>query len=86
LRLNTKIERIGLFDGSREEVLTEAVLTQINEAAEFQKGKMKGLGNAIDDRESKVGKLDKALDEATAKGWAIVDMKRDWKVVFPGEK
>jgi phosphoglycolate phosphatase-like HAD superfamily hydrolase len=35
------------------------------------------------DRESKVGKLDKALDEATAKGWAVVDMKRDWKAVFP---
>jgi phosphoglycolate phosphatase-like HAD superfamily hydrolase len=34
------------------------------------------------DRESKVGKLDKALDEASAKGWAVVDMKRDWKTVF----
>jgi phosphoglycolate phosphatase-like HAD superfamily hydrolase len=35
------------------------------------------------DRQSKIGKLDKALDEATAKGWTVVDMKRDWKVVFP---
>jgi phosphoglycolate phosphatase-like HAD superfamily hydrolase len=38
------------------------------------------------DRESKVGKLDKALDEATAKGWTVVDMKQDWKAVFPPEK
>ena len=38
------------------------------------------------DRDSKVGKLDKALDEATAKGWTVVDMKRDWKVVFLSEK
>jgi phosphoglycolate phosphatase-like HAD superfamily hydrolase len=38
------------------------------------------------DRNSKVGKLDKALDEATAKGWVIVDMKRDWKAIFPAEK
>ena len=38
------------------------------------------------DRESKVGKLDKALDEASAKGWAVVDMKRDWNKVFPFEK
>ena len=38
------------------------------------------------DRQSKVGKLDKALDEATAKGWTLVDMKRDWKTVFPIEK
>ncbi len=35
------------------------------------------------DRQSKVGKLDKALDEANTKGWIVVDMKRDWKVIFP---
>ena len=27
--------------------------------------------------------LDKALDQAAAKGWIIVDMKRNWKKVFP---
>ena len=35
------------------------------------------------DRTSHIGKLDKALDEANAKGWTIVDMKQDWKRVFP---
>jgi hypothetical protein len=35
------------------------------------------------DRESHVGKLDKALDEAPGRGWVVVDMKKDWKVVFP---
>jgi phosphoglycolate phosphatase-like HAD superfamily hydrolase len=35
------------------------------------------------DRHSKIGKLDKALDEGMAKGWTIVDMKNDWKVIFP---
>ncbi len=35
------------------------------------------------DRESHVGTLDKALDQAAAKGWIIVDMKRDWSTVFP---
>ncbi|RDJ24266.1 haloacid dehalogenase-like hydrolase [Bosea caraganae] len=35
------------------------------------------------DRTSPIGKLDKALDEATAKGWTIVDMKMDWKTIFP---
>ncbi len=34
------------------------------------------------DRSSHIGKLDKALDEATAQGWTIVDMKRDWRTVF----
>ena len=38
------------------------------------------------DRQSKVGKLDKALDEAGAKSWTVVDMKRDWKTVFPTGK
>jgi hypothetical protein len=35
------------------------------------------------DRKSSVGRLDKALDEAMAKGWTIVDMKKDWKTIFP---
>ncbi len=35
------------------------------------------------DRSSRIGRLDKALDEATARGWTIVDMKSDWNQVFP---
>ncbi len=35
------------------------------------------------DRESIVGRLDKGLDEARAKNWTVVDMKNDWKVIFP---
>jgi phosphoserine phosphatase len=35
------------------------------------------------DRKSHVGTLDKALDQAGEKGWIIVDMKKDWKKVFP---
>jgi phosphoglycolate phosphatase-like HAD superfamily hydrolase len=34
------------------------------------------------DRESHIGKLDKGLDEADAKGWIIIDMKSDWQTVF----
>lgn len=37
------------------------------------------------DRQSKIGKLDKALDEADAKGWTVVDMKKDWKKVYAFE-
>ena len=32
---------------------------------------------------SSIGRLDKALDEAHAKGWTVVDMKNDWKTIFP---
>ena len=35
------------------------------------------------DRESLVGRFDKGLDEAREKGWTLVDMKVDWKVVYP---
>ena len=38
------------------------------------------------DRKSGIGRLDKALDEAKAKGWTVVDMKRDWKTVFSFDK
>lgn len=35
------------------------------------------------DRESHVGRLDKALDQAADRGWTVIDMKNDWKEVFP---
>jgi phosphoglycolate phosphatase-like HAD superfamily hydrolase len=38
------------------------------------------------DRESHVGKLDKGLDEAPKRGWTVIDMKTDWKTVFPADK
>jgi phosphoserine phosphatase len=38
------------------------------------------------DRKSPVGRLDKGLEEAQARGWTVVDMKRDWKVIYPFEK
>ena len=35
------------------------------------------------DRQSKVGKLDKAWDEAVADGWTVVSMKDDWQTIYP---
>lgn len=37
------------------------------------------------DRESHIGRLDKGLDEAIEKGWTVIDMKEDWKVIYPFE-
>lgn len=37
------------------------------------------------DRDSKIGRLDKALDEATRQGWVIVDMAKEWRRVFAFE-
>jgi hypothetical protein len=38
------------------------------------------------DRQSHIGKLDKAWDEAIAKGWVVVSMKSDWKRIFSFQK
>jgi hypothetical protein len=38
------------------------------------------------DRDSRFWLFDKALDEANAKGWTVVDMKNDWKVIYSYEK
>ncbi len=35
------------------------------------------------DRDSHVGRLDKALDEAADRGWVVVDMAADWRVIYP---
>lgn len=37
------------------------------------------------DKDSPVGKLNKGLTEAPQRGWTLIDMKNDWKVIFPFE-
>jgi len=37
------------------------------------------------DRESHIGRLDAALDEAGQRGWIVVDMREDWNRIYPGE-
>lgn len=37
------------------------------------------------DRESQVGRLDKALDLAKASGWTVVDMASEWRRIYPFE-
>jgi hypothetical protein len=37
------------------------------------------------DRNSNVGRLDQALDAAKPNGWILIDMKEDWKKIFPPE-
>lgn len=38
------------------------------------------------DRTDPLARLDKGLDEAAQRGWTVVDMKNDWKVIYPPEK
>jgi hypothetical protein len=38
------------------------------------------------DRESHIGRLDRALTEASDRGWQVLDMKKDWSQVFPATK
>ncbi len=37
------------------------------------------------DRDSSIGHLDEALDQATERGWTVISMKSDWKRVFSFE-
>nr|WP_235939228.1 HAD family hydrolase [Achromobacter aestuarii] len=37
------------------------------------------------DRQSKIGRLDRALDEATQRGWTVVDMANEWNRVYAFE-
>jgi hypothetical protein len=38
------------------------------------------------DRDSRIGKLVRGLDEGPKRGWTIVSMKNDWKTVFPAPR
>lgn len=38
------------------------------------------------DRTARLARLDRALDEAKARGWLVIDMKRDWRLVFPFDR
>ncbi|HVQ13444.1 MAG TPA: HAD family hydrolase [Vicinamibacterales bacterium] len=38
------------------------------------------------DRDSHIGQLARGLDEGPKRGWVIVDMKSDWKVIYPPQK
>lgn len=38
------------------------------------------------DRKSPIGCLDKGLDEALAKGWIVMSMKDDWRIIYPGNE
>jgi len=38
------------------------------------------------DRTSPIGKLDLGLDEAAKHDWTVVDMKNDWKVIYPPKR
>ena len=37
------------------------------------------------DRESHIGRLDKGLDQALKDNWTVVNMEKDWKVIYPFE-
>jgi hypothetical protein len=38
------------------------------------------------DRNSSIGKLDKGLTDAAKYNWQVVNMQKDWKTIYPGDK
>lgn len=47
---------------------------------------MTATGEYVYDRDSPVGRLDRALNEAPARGWTVLSMKSDWKNIFPPQQ
>jgi hypothetical protein len=41
---------------------------------------------AYDKAPKSTGKLVEALEQAPKRGWTVVDMKKDWKVIYPFQK
>ena len=37
------------------------------------------------DRNSHIGRLDKGLDQANKDGWTVIDMEKDWELIYPFE-
>jgi len=35
--------------------------------------------------DSHIGRLDKGLDQSLSDGWTVIDMKNDWKIIYPFE-
>ena len=35
------------------------------------------------DRDPHIGRLDKAFSKAATDDWTVVDMKKEWKVIYP---
>jgi phosphoglycolate phosphatase-like HAD superfamily hydrolase len=38
------------------------------------------------DRASPIGRLSRGLDDASSQGWILVDMKQDWKAIYPAAR
>jgi hypothetical protein len=38
------------------------------------------------DRSDKLQQFNKGWDEAVARGWTVVSMKQDWKVIYPFQR
>ena len=66
-------------DGPAKSAITAFIARVTAEVPAFD------VREAAYDRRSPIGKLDRALDQAAAQGWTVVDMKRDWKRVFAFE-
>ena len=45
-----------------------------------------GVREVAYDRNSHIGKLDAALTEAGSNGWTVINMKDEWKTIFPAKK
>jgi hypothetical protein len=72
--------------GYAKSVISVAVLAPLVAAMTASAQVMPPQITTPDRVESRLGRFEKGLEEANAKGWTVVDMKRDWKTIYAFEK
>ena len=79
-------ERIATFDSDGTLWSEQPLYFQFAFALDRVKALASSRPEWAYDRQSHIGRLDKALDEAATRGWTAVDMKQNWKVMYPFQK
>jgi hypothetical protein len=76
-------ERIAVFDNDGTLWAERPMYFQLLFAIDRVKAMAPDHREWAYDRESPIGGLDRGLDEADTRGWIVIDMKNDWRTIFP---
>ena len=82
------VQELGLQAAEDQQHLQRATQegrVVVTQDTDFLRLHAAGVSHGGYDSTSFIGRLDKAWDEARTKNWTVVDMKQDWKRVFPFE-
>ena len=73
----------SILEGKHPQRVVEKAIEAYNGAISNRRGPYPDAHYNLGLAHARIGKLDKALDEAKKRGWTGVDLKVDWKQIFP---